>query len=124
MIQWEYKLVNFDSAEGYTASSLSDFGNDGWELVSVLGDLLTFKRPRPIATEAIPCDPPEVEYITPTAEHVGQMVEVWDRHLANSTIRELAAIVSDGDETSFICRSGSHASEWVSWKQARVAVKR
>ena len=68
-------------------------------------------------------DTQQVEYITPTAEHVGQMVEVFKRGLWRNG-GELLSVLPEDVDVRFIVRDAESQSDWDCWREARVAVKR
>ena len=75
--------------------------------------------------EVIPEATPEVEYITPTAEHVGQMVEVRDRNDQRwAKEYRLVMILSEERKYRFVVDNEDDNGGLSAWKQARVAVKR
>jgi len=63
----------------------------------------------------------EIEYIEPTQEHVGQMVEVWNLEGLAPKPRQLLAVLPPDIPYRFICRDCVDERSVSHWKYARIA---
>lgn len=62
----------------------------------------------------------KIEYVEPTQEHVGQMVEVRDSEAACWRTAKLTALIeSDSDNSRFVAKKQGHCYS-MSWKHARI----
>lgn len=61
----------------------------------------------------------EIEYIEPTQEHVGQMVEVYDG--TSWPRRRLLAVLGDQQECRFICENVNDSTQFAKWCSARIS---
>jgi hypothetical protein len=128
-MEWEVLRIQAGRSRDIE-KQLEDAGKLGWEPLSVnyVGDMnknwIAFaKRIKP-TPEATPEVTPEVQYITPTAEHVGQMVEVRDDYKAAWEQNKLLAIRDEKSRFRFVCENTGNEAVCYAWKYARVAVKR
>lgn len=120
-MQWEIKQIKKHSVEDLI-QGIADEGLLGWEpccvLVSSRYAILKRPRPTPEATTEV------TEYITPTAEHVGQMVEVRDRDDQRwAKEYKLVMILPEERKYRFVVDNENNNGGLPAWKQARIAVK-
>jgi len=63
----------------------------------------------------------EIEYIEPTQEHVGQMVEVRQRGMSEYRQRTLVAVLTNEMKYRFICKDNHSPDIAGHWGEARIA---
>ena len=63
----------------------------------------------------------EIEYIEPTQEHVGQMVEVKQREQSDYRTRKLLAVLPHPIKYRFVCQDSIDAVSSSHWFEARIA---
>ena len=60
----------------------------------------------------------DIEYIEPTQEHVGQMVEIKNGDTWEP--RRLLVVLPDSQEVRFICQHKSYERDFTAWRHARI----